>query len=775
MNTIVPTLACPQPMLHPGMQGMERVGVDDVNGQLTVTFFRTITLPAESYLLQPGSYVLTGSQRLFPKVISAAIVPLGSPPVMGGPTQVLLQLDAIGDFSVYTLTVSGPDIDPLFASRQLRFRLGCDERFDCRPPAAAAPSPAQLPVAIDYLAKDYSSFRQALLDFASSRFPNWSERSEADIGMMLVELFAYTADRLSYMQDRVAGEAYLSTATQRRSVAEHLELIGYRMDDGASAYTWLQFQVNEVHEVTTAFQVSNHPKSQSDAVLVFEPLAGARLDPAHNNISLYTWGNTGCCLPQTAVAAVLAGEYPMMAAGDYILFDDGTNRDIVRLTSTPQIGTIDGDTVTSIAWLAATPLHSEYCADKAVVRGNLVVATHGESVDSPDDFAAPDPSPQRLRLTLTQYPLAHLDQSTLALVAPLGPAPPASLPAAGVQSVSTLTVTVGDDPEPWQEVWSLLGSAPDATAYRVEIADDGEANLVFGQGGSGTPGEQFGLRPSAGSTIQAVYRVGGGAVGNLPADSLVEPHPSALDALTWLDSVTNPLPATGGRDLETRDHARRYAPHLFQTPLVAVTAQDYELAAQQYTDADGQNPVQRAKASFRWTGSWLTVTLGVELRGNQPLTADLDAALVSYLDTRHLAGYDLEITGANYIPVDLIVSFCPASTVDPSSVQQQIEIALSNGPLPGGGLGFFAPDNFSFGDSLYVSRLFAAIMKVPGVESARITRLARLHSANPDGETVVNLGQGYMAVAPDQIIRLDNDRNFPENGALSVQNLEAAV
>ena len=61
--------------------------------------------------------------------------------------------------------------------------------------------------------------------------------------MMLMELLAATADNLSYMQDRVGNEAFLGTATQRRSVAGHLALLGYQMDQGASAHTWIQFHV----------------------------------------------------------------------------------------------------------------------------------------------------------------------------------------------------------------------------------------------------------------------------------------------------------------------------------------------------------------------------------------------------------------------------------------------------------------------------------------------------------------------------------------------------
>ena len=102
------------------------------------------------------------------------------------------------------------------------------------------------------------------------------------------------------MQDRVANEAFLDTATQRRSVAGHLQLIGYQMDEGASAHTWLQFQVRGLHTLTTITRVSNRPKTASEPVMVFEPLSEAKLDPRHNAIGLYTWGNADCCLPSDA-------------------------------------------------------------------------------------------------------------------------------------------------------------------------------------------------------------------------------------------------------------------------------------------------------------------------------------------------------------------------------------------------------------------------------------------------------------------------------------------
>src|SRR4051812_15967273 len=123
-NPAVSGLLCPGAELHPGMQGIERVAVDDARAQLLVTFYRPIVSPERSRLLQPASYTLTGGQRLFPRVLSAELWPPTSPP-LSEPREVLLTLDGIGDFSVYTLTVTAPDIDPFFSARRLRFRLAC--------------------------------------------------------------------------------------------------------------------------------------------------------------------------------------------------------------------------------------------------------------------------------------------------------------------------------------------------------------------------------------------------------------------------------------------------------------------------------------------------------------------------------------------------------------------------------------------------------------------------------------------------------------------------
>jgi uncharacterized phage protein gp47/JayE len=98
--------------------------------------------------------------------------------------------------------------------------------------------------AIDYTDKDYRSLRQAMLDLAAYRLPEWTDRSPSDIGVLLIELFAYVGDVVSYYQDRIAGESFLDTAVERRSVLNLLRLIGYELAPPVAASADLTLAFN---------------------------------------------------------------------------------------------------------------------------------------------------------------------------------------------------------------------------------------------------------------------------------------------------------------------------------------------------------------------------------------------------------------------------------------------------------------------------------------------------------------------------------------------------
>src|SRR6476619_6014526 len=95
--------------------------------------------------------------------------------------------------------------------------------------------PVPDPPAIDYTDKDFRSLREALLRLARQRLPEWTDQSPADLGMLMIDMFAYVGDIALYYQDRIASELFPGTATERASVVDLLRLVGYELTPAAPA------------------------------------------------------------------------------------------------------------------------------------------------------------------------------------------------------------------------------------------------------------------------------------------------------------------------------------------------------------------------------------------------------------------------------------------------------------------------------------------------------------------------------------------------------------
>jgi predicted phage baseplate assembly protein len=254
------------------------------------------------------------------------------------------------------------------------------------------------------------------------------------------------------------------------------------------------------------------------------------------------------------------------------------------------------------------------------------------------------------------------------------------------------------------------------------------------------------------------YRLGGGRAGNIGADAIVH----IVSGEPGIRAVRNPLPARGGLEPERAEHVRQYAPQAFRTQERAVTEADYAAAAERHP------AVQRAAATFRWTGSWHTVFLTVDRRNGLPVDAAFEKELGTFLERFPLAGYDIEIEPPVFVPLDIAFTVC----VQPGVLRSDVHLALletfSNRVLPSGRQGFFHPDRFTFGQPVYLSRIVAAAMAVPGVRWVDVDttppRANQFHRFGrpPAGETAA----GLLRTARLEIARLDNDPSLPENGRI---------
>lgn len=349
---------------HPVLNGIDFLEVRDEKTDpldqrqrtLLVHFLKDLS-PGE---LTAENISIEGGERIKDiKVTKVSIGSLTSPPLSppsNVPNILVVEVSERGDFSTYTLRLlkdansdePPDDFDPILSAVDFSFKVACLSDFDCQPEHICPPEKAA-ELEINYLAKDYASFRQLMLDRMALLTPGWKERSPADLGIALIELLAYVGDYLSYQQDAVATEAYLGTARRRASIRRHTRLVDYFMHDGRNARVWLYISAaagadgftlkkDEAGKTTkiltkiagqTATVLKQNSAAFAEALLtrpvIFELLHDLTLYEAHNEIKFYTWESRKCCLPQGATRATLQDDVAnrlRLRVGDILIFEE---------------------------------------------------------------------------------------------------------------------------------------------------------------------------------------------------------------------------------------------------------------------------------------------------------------------------------------------------------------------------------------------------------------------------------------------------------------------
>jgi hypothetical protein len=93
---------------------------------------------------------------------------------------------------------------------------------------------------ISYLGKDFSQFKQNLINFTKQYFPNdYTDFSEASPGTIFIEMAAYVGDVLSYYADNNLKESFIQQATERSNIFELARALGYNVKNSVPAYVTL--------------------------------------------------------------------------------------------------------------------------------------------------------------------------------------------------------------------------------------------------------------------------------------------------------------------------------------------------------------------------------------------------------------------------------------------------------------------------------------------------------------------------------------------------------
>ena len=807
------------------------VGIDFVEVEPTAQvdlFVHFIGDPTMVFTPWPSTALTDLAQISIASLSSSATIPTVPPlsadwDVVDGHDVLHIVVAAPGDFSRYALTLTDDvvpsRVDPFFNGVAFRFQAGCPSDLDCKPDEPPCPPVDAPDVAIDYGARDFDSYRRALQEFASLRWPAWADRLEADVGTMLMETLCAVADEMSYYQDRVAREAALRTASERRSLRHHARLLDYEPHDGLAAWTWLRIDPDGVASlavpwgtpVRTAVERDPGTGEPIGRQVTYEtgrglmdtlPDGPAPPEPTvrsvWSGIPAWIWDEDTTCLPAGSTEVSVEGQWvtgvdPLWTGVDrWVLLQSvpldpaiALRRHVVRLTGAAELfDPIASQWTTTLRWDAseATPfamsleaVHDDGTTEVVFsVCANLVPAVAGRTVPgigvgvTPLLFSIGEPtgaftSPVRGAIERvgpdgsTCY-LLPLDATERELLCWVGEVPTAAVAEVRLDALDDEADLV---PSRWDWRRSLIGSPAAAAADAVFTLEDG----LWGEVARYWRGEavrHHDYRTPSGFTA----RFGDGAIGAVPPAGTVFRVTYRVGGGSEANVGADTLVETDLANVQvsnplpvTAGLDPETAVEIRQRAPEAWKAVTYRaVRPEDYAEALTRLAwVQRAGARLRWTGSWLTLFATPDPRDAVTLAPEQRAEAEAQLERFRQAGRETHVMDPVYAWLDLDIALC----VEPSAYRGAVKAAALEA-LFADGTGFLDPDRYSFGDPLRRSALQAALQGVAGVRA--VERISVRRRGHFDWRDLTD----ELDVGDNEVIGIANDPLHPERGAVTL-------
>jgi len=418
---------------------------------------------------------------------------------------------------------------------------------------------------VKYLNKDFSQFREKLVNFAKVYFPDtYTDFNETSPGMMFIEMTAYVGDVLSLYIDNQLKESMLLHAEDSQNIYDIAQALGYKPQPSAAATTLLDVfhlvpaigsGVNIAPDFRYAVELQEGMtvKSSENAKIEFRTLESVNFAFSSSNsptdVSIYkvekTTGVPQYYLLQKTVQAI-SGKLE----AEKFTFTSPKKFDRIKLEPTNIIDIVDTKDFDGNSWYEV-----EYLAQDTVY-------TEIKQGEAADPLLSPyeDSVPYILSLRRVPKRFTKRITSTNQIELHFG---------AGVSANADEVIL----PNPTNIGMQL----PYGNTAGLDNAYD-PTNVLFTKG--------YGQAPSD-TTLVVRYYTGGGIESNVGAKTLTDittkefiGGTEGLDeglVLFAQDSIacTNPSPATGGRGQETVEEIRQNALASYASQNRAVTKEDY--------------------------------------------------------------------------------------------------------------------------------------------------------------------------------------------------------
>ncbi|CAB4174366.1 Baseplate protein J-like [uncultured Caudovirales phage] len=455
---------------------------------------------------------------------------------------------------------------------------------------------------VDYTSRDYEGIRADLIDLIPQFAPEWTNRDPSDIGVAILELFAYMGDILNFYIDRSANEAFITTASQRENVLQLAQLLNYIPTDRTASTVTLTFQNSTASPITVP---------------------------------------VGTQVGTTTITS---------STSNQVIFETDS-----AITVAAKVGLVNGS--------------------------STVTATQGTTVTDEVVGISDNSADQAYALSKT--------------------------------SVINGSVSVTIEGVDYAGVQYLIDYSNSDPVFSTFTASDGVTYIVFGDNVSGR------IPPNS-AQIYATYRVGGGASGNVPTNTIKYILTNAVSGLTVSNQdilTSGDGASTGGSDIESTDSIRVNAPKSIRSINRAVSLKDY---------ADLTAQVSGIAKATALAAVYTSVTVyfapfgdkGVELDGVTPSAVfnSLSTSAGTYLEDKMPANTTVTFQPPSYVPVDTNITITVLPQYRQTLVTAAVLTILES---------LLAFDNVNFADRISLQDVMTVISSVPGVAYCQVTLLSR--------------------------------------------------
>lgn len=609
-----------------------------------------------------------------------------------------------------------------------------------------ATSVSNIPISVDYTGRDYYSLREQLIIKIQERIPNWTATDPADFGVALVEAFAYMGDLISYYIDRTANEFSLTTATQRNSLLNIAQTYGYVPAGYRSSTVELTFLNNNTSASSGSLTATGNGTTIT--------YVGTNSFVVNGLVTVTGFSTSTFNVTSAVITTVSSNQFTVTVAGvSGTASGTGTATMIYPTIVVPAGTVVSGDVVTADV---VTPIYFTTNTDAVVFADgtDIVYAQEGRYinvVDSTADF------------TYGQQIGVSSQTPNLSFELPNTPVVDGSI---------SIYVQYGTVYAKWTQVQHLLDYGPNDLVYTVKSDENNVVSIYFGDGVSGAI-------PVNSSVIRAMYRVGGGDIGNVAQgvlDTIVyipSLSTSQVSALSSAIDVISSSSALGGSDPESNDDIRALAPLALRSSNRAISLKDYQDLALSVTG------VGKASAyGSTWTS--ITVYIAPNKTSNstdiQPGLTDTGAVsaeytelandVTEYLSDKILIGSSVTIQPPVYSDLIITVQYVKL----PQYTQAEVDIKIKKALLT-----VYGYNGMNFQDTIYPQDIEYTLNQTEGVKTAKLLSLYKNGSTITGNATNVKVGYNLDAVASGYITYTVNQRHaMKAGGTVTISGLSAS-